>query len=101
MEDGILLEIFGKNNMKVIDYLLDQEIDVSISDICDGTDLSRKTVDNIVTILLNFEIIKEKRKIGKTQMLVLNKENQITEKLIDINEIIIRNQERKVMEAIA
>ena len=88
------LKIFGNSSpMKTLDYLLDQQIDVSVADVCRGTSLSRKTVDNTLSSLVNGGIIKKTRIIGKTQMFKIDKKNIISKKLYEINNIILKQQE--------
>jgi len=95
---NIFYKILGKSNiLKVLDYLLlDTSIDVSILDICDGISLSRKTVENIINNFQKENIIIETRKVGKTKLLKINKESLISQKLIEINDIILKQQEEKV-----
>jgi len=99
---NVFLKIFGKSNtMKVFDYLLDIPTeDVTVMDICEGTDLSRKTVDNIMKNLKEEKIVEVTRKIGKTELFKLNKENPICKNLILINEVVLKKQEEKVKENI-
>ena len=95
MENNALLKIFGWNNMKVFDYLVDiPREDVTVLDICDGTDLSRKTVDKIMKNLKEEKIVEVTRKIGKTELFKLNLKDQVCKKLIEINDIILKKQER-------
>lgn len=82
--------------MKVLDYLLDQDIDVTVIDICDGTQLSRKTVDLIVESLIDNGLLSLARTIGKTKMIKLNLDNPIARKLKDINNLVLKNQEAKL-----
>ncbi|MFH1132978.1 MAG: winged helix-turn-helix domain-containing protein [Nanoarchaeota archaeon] len=79
--------------MKVLDYLLDLEMDVSVTDICDGTGLSRKTVDSILINLIKSEIVTNTRKVGKTEMYKINTNNKISNKLLEINNIVLKQQE--------
>jgi len=94
---NVFLTILGKSNiMKVLDYLLDLSMDVGISDICEGTGLTRKTVDNIINNFVNEDIVVKTRKVEKTQMYKLNNTNPIVEKLFEINNIVLQRQEDKL-----
>jgi len=94
---NVFLKILGKSNiMKVLDYLLDLSVDVGILDICDGTELSRKTVEKILDNFVEEGIVIKTRKVGKSQMLKLNDANPIVQKLRDINRIVLEQQEQKL-----
>lgn len=80
------LKIFGCNIMRILDYLIDCNIDVSIVNIMNKTDLSRKTAERRVNLLLENNIIKITRVIGKTKMYKFNLDNQISKKLKEIKE---------------
>ena len=99
MNQNLLSNIFGGSNfMKILDYLIDLEIDVSIIDIIDATNLSRKTVEKVLTTLESVHVIYVKRKIGKTKMYLLNRENPLVKKLEEINTLVIKNQEKIIIE---
>ncbi len=91
---NVFLRTFGQsNNMKVLDYLLDMNLDVSVLDICDGAELSRKTVEKILEKFIAQNLVVKTRKIGKTAMFALNRSNHIVQKLIEINEFVVKQQE--------
>lgn len=96
---NVLIDVFGRGNtMKVLDYLLDiTEVDVSIKDIMEGTNLSRKTVDTIIEQLSKSDLVKMNRKIGKTKMYIINREDPVVAKLLDINDIVIKKQESLIV----
>lgn len=92
------LEIFkGSNAYKVFDYLVDQEIDVSVQDICDGTGLSRTTVDKILFDMHDFGWVTKTRKIGRAQMYELNLFNDLMVKLKEAEDISRQQKEQKLM----
>ncbi len=94
---NILFKMFGKSNtMKVLDYLLDLDIDVTINDICKGTNLTRKTVDKIISNLKNEMLIEVTRSIGNAQMYKINSNNPVAKKLIEINNAVLKSQEKKL-----
>jgi len=94
---NVFLGLFGKsNNMKILDYLLDCEMDVSASDVEQGTSLSRKTVDKTLTRLLDESIIEVTRTIGKTKMYKINDSNPVSQKLKQINNLVLKEQEEKL-----
>lgn len=93
---NVYLKLFGgSNNMRVLDYLLDLEVDVGITDICDGTDLSRKTVEKIVQSFVDEKVVRKTRIVGKTQMFSLNNAYPVVLKLIEINNLILKGQKEK------
>ena len=83
--------------MKVLDYFLDTDMDISVLDVCDGTSLSRKTVETVLESLVEKEIIKYTRTIGKSRMYMINKENLIAKKLIELNETVLERQEKIIL----
>jgi predicted transcriptional regulator len=93
MERNVFLAIFGKANAKILDYLLDQEVDVSITDICDGAKISRKTADTFLAGLVAQDIVIITRTVGNTKMYSINLKNPISQKLQDLNELILQQQE--------
>lgn len=96
-----LFNYFGTSNtMLVLDYMLDQPVDVTVLDISEGTGLSRKTVDQIVNNLIEQKLLEVTRTIGKTRMLQLDLNNPIAKKLLDINHLVIKEQEKKLENAI-
>lgn len=82
--------------MKVLDYLVDVPTDVSLSDICDGTKLSRKTVEKIILDLQNLYMVKVTRLIGRSVMLELDKTNMVVKKFNDLNIAVLMVQEKKL-----
>lgn len=91
---NLFLRIFGRNNtMKVLDYLLDQPVDVTVLDICRGTKLSRKTVDEILSNLLEESIIEKTRTIGKAQLFKIKKDDPVSQKLLELNQTVVERYE--------
>lgn len=93
MEKDAFLRLFGGSNlMKVFNYLIDLEMDVSVKDVMDGTDLSRKTVEKAINSLKENQLIEQSRLIGKTKMYQLNFNNPVVKKLKEINFHVIKEQ---------
>ena len=92
-----IYDLLGKSKMKVFDYLVDLDIDVTVSEIVEGTNISRKTVDMILLNLINNKIITIYRLVGKTKLYIINKENYVTKKLLEINKHILKEQEKKLL----
>ena len=91
------MNIFGNGTLvRVIDYLVDIQIDVSILDVCDGANISRKTAEKLLTHLTIVGVVKKTREVGRTEMFKINQDNEIAQEIIKINQIIIKQQEKRV-----
>ena len=83
-----LVKLFGESSvMKIVDYLMAADIDVTISDVCHEVGLSRKTVDTAIKRLIQGGLIRRTRTVGKTALFEFNKENPISQKLDEISKI--------------
>lgn len=60
---------FGNSNlMRILDYFVHSASDVDVMNICRELNLSRKTVDKFMKILVQSGLIYASRKIGKSVM---------------------------------
>jgi len=88
MKRNLFLRILGNNtNAKLIYYFLnlEKEIDISIIDILENTNIkSRKTIDKIINILLLEKLIESTRTIGKTRLFRINKKSLIMKRFMQI-----------------
>lgn len=71
---GILSDIFSSHAVaQMIDFFLDhKEFDYSPSEIAQKTGLSFKTIIRELPNLEKYQLVKKRRKIGKTTMYILN-----------------------------
>lgn len=92
MTKSITERIFGTNaTIKIFDYLLDLgEIDCTISDIAEGTKITRQHVYRIIKTLMGYNIILKTRIAGGTQMYDLNKDNDVVKSLLKLNKVLLK-----------
>ena len=76
-EGGILSEIFSSRAVsQIVDFFLDhKEFDYSPSEIAQKTGLSFRTVFREIPNLEKYQLIYNSRRIGKTNMYILNSDN--------------------------
>ncbi len=76
-EGGILSEIFSSHAVSlIVDFFLDhKEFDYSPSEIAQKTGLSFRTVFREIPNLEKYQLIYNSRRIGKTNMYILNSDN--------------------------
>ena len=88
-------KIFGTgHSMMVIEYLVDsRDFEFTISDVCSGTELTRKTVEKIVKTFLSSNLIYVKKVLGRTRLYAVNKKEPLMKKLLEINKTILKRQE--------
>ena len=85
-DKSILLEIFGDSpRMKMIDFLLENHIfDYSKRQIADFSEISYNTLETFWEQVIKLGLVKKTRKVGKSQMYMLNMDNQIIQRLFQI-----------------
>ncbi len=88
----MLTDLLGNSkHLKVLDYLLDnQELDYSKSDIAEGAEISRTTLNKILGELLESEIALESRKVGNARMFKLNRANLMVLELLEFDKRLSR-----------
>lgn len=82
--------IFGDSpTAKVLDFLIDnQEFDYSLTDIAKGAEIAWSTLHDFWPELIKLGIVKHTRKIGRAELYMLNKDNVLVKKLLEIDFII-------------
>ena len=87
MEKSSFTLIFGESPfVKVLDFFLTYEdFDYPISFIAKETGTKWETIERVVEILIKKNLVKKTRKLGKAWLYGLNKENKLTNLLIDID----------------
>lgn len=79
--------VFGDSPIiKVIDFFLDnREFDYSLTNIAKNADVGWVTLHQFWKDLVNIGFVKKTRQIGRAELYILNKENPITKKLLEID----------------
>ncbi|MBI4019539.1 MAG: hypothetical protein HY364_04775 [Candidatus Aenigmarchaeota archaeon] len=100
------VEVFGDSPLiKVLDFLMTyREFDYSLSDISKETSVGWNTLQTFFFGLVEKNIVKETRQIGRAKLYKLNEENPVTKKLIELNNAItsraideeVQNQQIKI-----
>lgn len=78
MEDiGVFCEIYGNTiNNRVLEYLLEnQYLDFAIGDMAKELEISRPKAYEVIKGFEERGYVRKSRKVGKTQLYLLNKEN--------------------------
>jgi DNA-binding transcriptional ArsR family regulator len=80
-----LEDLFGETPVvKVLDFLIAHEdFDYTKKEIAEHTGMSRMTLHRHWEKLERAEIVKESRQIGRAQLFKLNKENKVTQELME------------------
>ena len=72
--------------IRVLDYFIANDIyDCSLQDVADATELSRNTVRKIIKEMLELEIIKPTRNVGRAKMFQINRGNEYVNHLIKLD----------------
>jgi len=97
MEKSLFIEFIGDSpTVRVIDYLLtEKDLDFSITDLAMNSKISRTTLYRIWISLIKNQIIIPTRIIGKAKLFKLNKNNKKIQKLIEIDDILIKEDLKK------
>jgi hypothetical protein len=96
MEKSIFIEFMGDSpTMRVIDYMVPLgDIDCTISDVARNAHVGRATLYRIWDDLIKRKTIIFTRNIGKAKLYKLNKANKAVQKLIEIEDMLIRDELR-------
>jgi len=72
--------------VKVLDFFLDnEEFDYSLTDIAKYADIGSSTLHQIWPKLVEFDIVKKIRRVGKTELYRLNLNNPLVKKLRELD----------------
>ncbi|MCD6522489.1 MAG: hypothetical protein J7K68_01965 [Candidatus Diapherotrites archaeon] len=85
---SLLLELLGKTSqLRVLDFFIENDIfDYSMADVCREIGMSRVTIRKIFDELARNGLIKKTRKVGRAQLYILNKENEVVQKLLELDQ---------------
>ena len=86
-EKSSFVLVFGESPLiKVLDFLLTfDSFDYSIGQISKETETKWESVETALNFLIKKEVAKKTRKLGKAQLYMLNKENELTKIIQDID----------------
>jgi len=91
------LDLFGGNpRAKVLDFFMENDIfDYSKKQVSELSGVAFNSLEKFWNNLIEFEIIKKTRKVGKSEMYIINKENEVVKCLLKIDkELALRNLEK-------
>ena len=93
--------VFGESPVaKVIDFLIDnQEFDYSLTDISKGAEVGWSTLHQFWPDLVKIDVVKPTRKIGRAELYMLNMENPLVKKLIEIDLLVSKQLIQKELES--
>ncbi|MFW6450407.1 MAG: helix-turn-helix domain-containing protein [Nanoarchaeota archaeon] len=94
---SLFIEFMGDSpTIRVLGYLITyREVDFSITDIAENAGVGRATLYRIWDDLVNNEIIKHTRNIGRAKLFKLNAENEKIKKLIEIHDMLTMEELKK------
>ncbi|MBI3032893.1 hypothetical protein HYY69_05430 [Candidatus Woesearchaeota archaeon] len=95
---SLFIEVMGDSpTIKILDYLLtERHLDFSITDMANNAGIGRATLYRVWDDLIKNNIIIPTRTIGKAKLFKLNEENPVIKKLIEIDDMLILKELRKV-----
>jgi hypothetical protein len=87
MQKSSLVEFLGDTPLiRVVDFFIENSIfDYTKKDIAENAGISRASLYKIWPTLEKYELVKESRKIGKTTLYKLKRENPVVKKLIELD----------------
>lgn len=80
LDEGPFQRLFGNSAVtKVLDFLATHEdFDYSINEIAENTGIHRRTVSRVIPSLEYYQVVKNVRKIDRSNMYKLNKESKLS-----------------------
>ena len=92
LDKSMLLETIGDSiENKVIDFLIEgRGIDYTKKDIADGCGISRPTLYKIIPKLMNAQVVKPTRVIGRVQLYSLNMQNNKVKALLKLEGFLLK-----------
>jgi len=95
---SIFIEVFGDYPLiRVLDFFLEEYLfDFSKTQAADLSGVSFNTLDLFWDKLIKFGIIAKTRKVGNSEMYKLNVENQLVQKLMEIDKSLMIQSAQKV-----
>ena len=79
--------------IRILDYLItERELDFSITDMANNAGIGRATLYRLWDDLIENKIIMPTRQIGKAKLFKLNLQNKKVQKLIEIDDMLIKEE---------
>ena len=91
-EKTTLLEFLGDSPLsRILDCLIERRpFDTSKEEIIKGTGISRKSFFKVWKLVEKYDLVKETRIVDKSHMFVLNDTNEIVQKFLALETILIK-----------
>ncbi len=95
----IFAEVFGKNPIiKILDFLITfQTFDYPLTEIARNSGVSYSTLQTIWDRLERNRIIVKTRRVGKSDLYKLNKDNPVVKQLIKLDWNLFKSVENKIL----
>lgn len=93
-QKSLFIELMGDSPMiRILDYLItERELDFSITDMANNAGIGRATLYRLWDDLIENKIIMPTRQIGKAKLFKLNLQNKKVQKLIEIDDMLIKEE---------
>jgi DNA-binding transcriptional ArsR family regulator len=98
MTESALSKIMGEGpSAKITEHLLiGREFEYTVEDIHEATKVSRITITRKLKQMIKDGLVKETKKIGKSQLYRIDMTNSIVQALIGLTDSVIKKQEEKI-----
>jgi len=99
MEKTLLIKCLGNSpTLRIIDFFVDNELfDYTKNEIIENLNMGRATFFKYWKELEELGVVKVTRKIGKSKLYKLNKENEIVQKLIMLDSVLCKKAMEKAV----
>src|SRR3989338_3810533 len=93
-QKSLFIELMGGSPMiRILAYLItERELDFSITDMANNAGIGRATLYRLWDDLIENKIIMPTRQIGKAKLFKLNLQNKKVQKLIEIDDMLIKEE---------
>ena len=101
-EKSLLIRLTGDMPIfKVINFLIENKgLDFTKKDVVDGSGISRASLFNYWPDLEKLGIVRVTRRIGKAKLFALNSNNQLMQKILELEKELIRTSMQKARKKI-
>ena len=92
-QESIFLEYLGDSpRMRILEFLIDgRDFDYSLTDLLEAK-VSWGTINSLIPKLLNLQMIKKNRTVGRATLYQLDQNNKTIKKLIQIHDTLIQEK---------
>jgi len=100
MEETLLIRSLGNSpTLRIVDFLLDNRLfDYTKNEILENVEIGRATFFKYWKELERLGIVKVTRKIGKANLYRLNEEDEIVQKIIELDTVLCKKAMKKVVQ---